>query len=106
MNHFTQNDNKNTNSYLFYVACERKVVLESCIGTHLAEMASLRVFRALNMLLWLAGMRSANDTQSMALRATLRPAIVIYRNKTEIIDMQLVTVEWQSRGLPFRSLWH
>ena len=39
-------------------------------------MASLRVFSALNMVLWLGGTRSANATQSRAFRATRRPAIL------------------------------
>lgn len=39
-------------------------------------MASLRVFRALNMLFWLGGTLSANDNQSMAFTATRRPAIM------------------------------
>uniref|UniRef100_A0A3B4UMD9 Medium-chain acyl-CoA ligase ACSF2, mitochondrial n=1 Tax=Seriola dumerili TaxID=41447 RepID=A0A3B4UMD9_SERDU len=39
------------------------------------EIASLRVFRLLNMVLWLGGTLSAKATQSMALRAALLPAI-------------------------------
>lgn len=39
-------------------------------------MASLRVFSALNMPLWLGGTRSAKASQSMAFRATRRPAIL------------------------------
>lgn len=49
--------------------------------TDLAEMASLRLFRALNMPLWLGGTRSAKATQSMAFRATRRAAILSVGDK-------------------------
>lgn len=51
----------------------------SCCDTNLAAMASLRVFSALNMPLWLGGTRSAKANQSMAFRDTRRPAILMLK---------------------------
>lgn len=53
--------------------------------TNLAAMASLRVFRALNMPLWLGGTRSANASQSTAFRATRRPAILMLKSKNKLL---------------------
>lgn len=41
--------------------------------TDFAAIASLRVFRALNMVLWLGGTLSANASQSMAFRVARLP---------------------------------
>lgn len=50
---------------------------EAAGGTHRADSASLRVFRALNMARWLAGTLSAKAAQSMALTAVLRAAMTL-----------------------------
>lgn len=47
----------------------------SNITPYLAAMASVRVFRVLNMVLWLGGTLSAKANQSMAFNAARRPAI-------------------------------
>lgn len=45
------------------------------LNTHFAAMASLRVFRLLNMVLWLGGTLSAKAVQSMAFSAARLPAM-------------------------------
>ena len=49
-------------------------------------MPSLRVFRTLNMLIWLGGTRSANANQSMAFRAIRRPAILLLKSKIKLLE--------------------
>lgn len=44
-------------------------------------MASLRVFKLLNMALWFGGTLSAKASQSMALTAARRPAIFLVLSK-------------------------